>query len=39
MTPTQARRHRHRLAGCLMVISSGDPLALLHGAVGIGQNG
>ena len=34
----EARRHRLALAGCLMVIGNGDPLALLHGGtVGMGE--
>ena len=37
MTPVKLAGIAIALAGCLMVIGNGDPLALLHGAVGIGE--
>ena len=37
MTPTKLAGIVIALAGCLMVIGNGDPLALLHGAVGMGE--
>ena len=37
MTPTKLAGIAIALAGCLMVIGNGDPLALLHGAVGLGE--
>lgn len=37
MTPVKLAGIAIALAGCLMVIGDGDPLALLHGAVGIGE--
>ena len=37
MTPVKLAGIAIALAGCLMVIGNGDPLALVHGAVGIGE--
>ncbi len=37
MTPMKLAGIAIALAGCLMVIGNGDPLALLHGAVGLGE--
>ncbi|MBK8524830.1 MAG: DMT family transporter [Betaproteobacteria bacterium] len=37
MTPVKLCGVAIALAGCLMVIGNGDPLALLHGAIGIGE--
>ena len=37
MTPMRFAGIAIALAGCLTVIGNGDPLALLHGAVGIGE--
>ncbi|MBI2307076.1 MAG: DMT family transporter [Rhodocyclales bacterium] len=37
MTPRKFAGVAIALAGCLTVIGNGDPLALLHGAIGIGE--
>lgn len=37
MTPRKAVGSAIALAGCLTVIGNGDPLALLHGSVGLGE--
>lgn len=37
MTPAKLAGVAVALAGCLIVIGDGDPLALLHGAVGVGE--
>ena len=37
MTPRKALGSAIALAGCLTVIGNGDPLALLHGTVGLGK--
>ena len=37
MTPRKAIGSLIALAGCLTVIGNGDPLALLHGTVGLGE--
>jgi drug/metabolite transporter (DMT)-like permease len=37
MTPLKLAGVAIALAGCLTVIGNGDPLALLHGAVGLGE--
>lgn len=37
MTPRKALGSVIALAGCLTVIGNGDPLALLHGSVGLGE--
>lgn len=37
MTPRKALGSIIALAGCLTVIGNGDPLALLHGSVGLGE--
>jgi drug/metabolite transporter (DMT)-like permease len=37
MTPAKVAGVTIALAGCLIVIGNGDPFALMHGAVGIGE--
>ena len=37
MTPVKLCGVAIALAGCLIVIGNGDPMALLHGAIGIGE--
>jgi len=37
MTPRKALGSAIALAGCLTVIGNGDPLALMHGTVGLGE--
>jgi drug/metabolite transporter (DMT)-like permease len=37
MTPRKALGSAVALAGCLTVLGNGDPLALLHGTVGLGE--